>query len=216
MGKSIFLILLSFLLGGCVTTAGRVLFEVPDKPKLERKYLFYMHGIKLEGLGPDHKRAKAYHKILDELVNNGFHVFSEHREPVVIVSYAKVVAAQVNDLLRKGVPAKNITVSGFSKGSLIAQTVSTILQNPRINFVLLAGCTNLYKIDHSKMRGKILSIIDKDDLRFFSCSKKINARTAGIIFKEKSISSGRGHRVFRLSHKKYMTLWVDPLLAWVM
>jgi len=213
MGKSILLIGLSLLLGGCIT--GQILFSVPDKRIPEAHYLFYMHGIKLEELGPDHRRTKAYNKILDELVNNGFQVFSEHREPVVIESYAIKIAEQVKSLLSKGVPARDITVSGYSKGSLIAQTVSGILQIPRINYVLLAGCTDRYQVDHSKMKGKILSIYDKGDLRFFSCSSKINARKAGIIFREVSISSGRGHRVFRLSHKKYIEMWVEPLMAWV-
>ncbi len=212
MSKSIILIVLSLLLGGCL--AGQVLFSVPDKPKAKEKYLFYMHGIQLEDLGPDHKRAKDYEKILDELVNNGFQVLSEHRESVVIEFYAKEVAEQVRDLLGKGVPAENITISGYSKGSLITQAVSGILQNPEINYVLISGCSDLYQVNYSKMQGKILSIVDKGDDLFFSCSKKINANKAGVTFKEVSFVSGRGHRVFRLPKRKYFELWVDPLIAW--
>jgi len=212
--KIVLLIAASVLLSGCTT--GQVLFEVPDNPKANAKYLFYMHGIKLEDLGPDHKRAKNYDAILEILASHGFQVISEHREPVVIESYAGVIADQVKALLNRGVSAKNIIVSGYSKGSLITQAVSGILQNPEIHYVLISGCTDLYEIDHSKMQGRILSIYDKEDERFYACEKRIKRATdRGVIFKEIALNSGRGHRVFRLPKIQYTELWIDPLVEWV-
>lgn len=97
------------ILTGCVP-AGQIKSYVPDTPNLKGKYLFWMHGISLEDRGPDHKRVKNYEKIVETLASNGFNVITEHREPVVIESYAKVVAEQVRELLKKGV--LNVCLTG--------------------------------------------------------------------------------------------------------
>jgi len=213
MQKLVVLIVLTMLLTGCLT--GQILLSSPNEPETNAKYLFYMHGIQLEELGADHKQVQDYEKILHSLASHGTEVISERRKPVVIESYARMISDQVNDLLSKGVPANNITVSGYSKGALITQAVSGLLQNPNINFILIAGCTDLYQIDPSIIQGRILSIYDKEDDQFYSCSKRINARGEGVTFKEVSIISGRGHRVFRLPEQKYLDLWVDALFAWI-
>ncbi len=57
-------------------------------------------------------------------------------------AYARNVADQVNALISKGIPPKNITVVGTSKGGYLAQYVSTYLENPNVNFVFIAAFRN--------------------------------------------------------------------------
>ncbi|MFV2055788.1 MAG: hypothetical protein ACC707_04935 [Thiohalomonadales bacterium] len=208
------LILFILILAGCVGT-GQVRSYLPDKPNVKTKYLFWMHGIRLEDLGPDHKRVKNYEIIVDTLASNGFYVITEHREVVIIESYAKIIANQVRELLKKGVPPVNITVSGYSKGSLITAAVSSELANPRINYVLVSGCTDRYDLDYSNVKGRILSIYDKGDEGWFSCAKRINAKDADVEFSEIEILMGKGHKGFRLPKSKFMDQWQTPLFDWV-
>ena len=214
INKTIVLFLTGIMLTGCVTT-GQVKSYPPEKPDLKTRYLFWMHGLKVEDVGPDHIRAKNYEKIVEALASNGFYVITEHREPVVIEIYATVIAKQVRELLKKGVPPQNITVSGYSKGSLMAAAASSELANPKINFVLVSGCTDRHALDYSNVKGRILSIYDKGDQGWFSCAERINGDAPGVEFKEVSILTERGHKGFRIPKSKFMDKWQTPMFEWI-
>jgi len=202
------------MLTSCTST-GQVRSSLPDAPDLKTKYIFWLHGLSLEDKGPDHKRVQNYEKIVKTLASNGFYVITEHREPVVIEIYAAVVAEQVRELLSKGVPPRNITVAGYSKGSLITAATATKLVNPKINFVLVSGCTDRYDLDYSKIMGRILSIYDKGDEGWFSCAGRIPVGNDDVDFKEIELLMGKGHKGFRIPKSKFMQQWQTPLFDWI-
>lgn len=203
-----------FLLSACSTSSHR-LFVVPQKPAKDKQYLFYFHEAKLEDLAPDDKLVKNYEKMITLLTQQGFTVFSEHRDIVIIEAYARKISAQIERLLNRGVVPSNITVVGYSKGSLIAQSVASNLQNPDINYVFLAGCSNKFPLQKVSLKGHILSIIDSNDYSYFSCKKSISHNKTGLKFKEIKLSSGLGHSVFRVPREKYTKLWQTPMKEWL-
>ena len=183
------------------------------------KHLIYMQGCCVKKMnGPI---AKDYQTIAQKLRDAGFNVFFELRTADATDSdeqaqaYAAKVARYVKELLAKGVAPEDVTVSGFSLGSSTALVASGLIANPKINYVLLAGCpmsaSSLVTIDYSKVGGRILSIVDSKDDKFGSCVGQLpNAAT----FKEITLDSGEGHKVFRLSDESNLKLWKTPLEAW--
>lgn len=145
-------------------------------------------------------------------------VISEVRGDTDPNNYAEKIKKQVNILISKGVPAKNITVSGFSKGSVIALATAGTINNPNINYVLLAGCSEFlndkYSVDASKAVGRILSIYDSGDEKFESCDGTIKPSTK-VKFEETDLDSGKGHKIFRIPKEKFIEQWRDPLTDWV-
>ena len=134
------------------------------------KYIFYLHGSVDEEVGSTEK----YEAAVDAIGQSAAKVVSEVRDDTNPKDYAEKLKKQVNDLLAKGVPAKNITISGFSKGAIIALATAGEVQNSEVNYVLLAGCSdflnNKYGVDPNVAVGRILSIYDSDDHKFGSCS----------------------------------------------
>jgi hypothetical protein len=59
----------------------------------------------------------------------------------------------------------------------------------------------------------VLSIIDKGDDRFGSCGNKMTGAAA---FKEITISTGHGHKGFRVDESSARNAWKEPLKAWTM
>jgi alpha/beta superfamily hydrolase len=177
------------------------------------KYLFYMNGCCIEKVGTD-----GYETIAKKLEETGlkldFTIRKEDTDEAVMGSVDSVVE-KVNALLANGTPPEDITVSGFSLGSVIAMYASVRIANPKVNYVLLAGCpgpkARRHIHDYSKVQGRILSITDVGDSKFASCSDKI---TNASEFKEIKLESGKGHKVFRLPKDKFIELWKDPLVNW--
>ena len=120
-------------------------YEFPDSIEPAKQYLFYLHGKIIEdqgipALSPDFGEYE-YEAILERLNGYGFVVISEQRPKNTDgVNYARKVAEQITALLDAGVPAKNITVIGASKGAGITIFVSHFLENEEINFVIMAIC----------------------------------------------------------------------------
>lgn len=130
------------------------------------KHLIYMQGCCVKKMnGP---AARDYQTIAQKLKDAGFNVFFELRTADATDSdeqaqaYAAKVAQYVQELLAKGVAPEDITVSGFSLGSSTALVASGLIANPKINYVLLAGCpinpNSRVTIDYTKVSGRILSI----------------------------------------------------------
>jgi hypothetical protein len=142
--KSVFLMfVLGTLAGTCL--AGEILDAPPESVSQSNHYLFFMHGNIVEKKGLPAKSKEYgpydYDGMLKALSKQGLVVISEVRkQDTDIQAFATRIAEQVRILLEKGVPASNITVSGYSKGGRMTAVVSSLLANRDINYVILAGC----------------------------------------------------------------------------
>lgn len=183
------------------------------------KHLIYMQGCCVKQ--KNGAVAKDYETIVQQLRDAGFNVFFELRtsdetdSDAQAQAYATKISDHVNGLLAKGTPPEDITVSGYSLGSMTALVASGLISNPKINYVSLAGCAvkvNIpVSIDYSRVSGRILSIVDNKDDKFGSCAGKFPNAAA---FKEVTLDSGEGHKVFRLTDETHLKLWKDPLESW--
>ena len=183
------------------------------------KHLFYVHGCCVKD--QDDPKAKAYEVIIQDLKKSGFDVVFELRYSDVADSdaaahaYAAKVADQVHALIAKGTVPEDITVAGYSLGSMTTLVASGLIGNPKVNFVLIAGCPVNSKIkvtiDYSKVKGRILSIVDTKDENFGSCNGRL---PAGLIHKEVVVNSGEGHALFWHSVQQQIDLWKGPLVSW--
>ena len=141
------LILLGSFLTGCMQSKYKDLIHTstPTSINAESRYLFFLHGkiVEKKGIPATSRRYGDYDYLdmLDTFASNGFNVISETRSSGTDVhDYAFKITDQVVELIRSGVPASHITVSGFSKGGRMTMIVSSILNNKDINYVVLAGC----------------------------------------------------------------------------
>ncbi|MGB3076693.1 MAG: alpha/beta hydrolase [Chitinophagales bacterium] len=182
------------------------------------KYVFYLHGMIVENMGAKavspYFGAYQYDDILDAFRKAGFTVMSEVRKPNTDVKeYATTIAKQINDLLKKGVESKNITVIGASKGALIAMHVSAILKNKELNFVFLAACNdgNFQAFPEIQFYGNILSIYEKSDDIGESCASFREKSVSTISrYKEIEINTGLQHGFLF----KPVSEWTKPAMEW--
>ena len=188
--------------------------DIPSSPDVSEKYVFYLHGSAEESDGDNEK----YQTAVDAISSATDNIISEIRGETDPNTYAEKIKNQVNMLIAKGVPAKNISITGFSKGSIITLAAAGAINNPNINFVLLAGCSEelneKYNVDASKAAGRILSIYDSGDEKFESCEETIKPSTK-VKFEETDLDSGKGHKVFRIPKEKFIEQWRDPLVEWI-
>lgn len=197
-------------------SGGAALRDVPAKIDAAAKYLFYLHGRIIETGGvrptsPQHG-VYEYEQILQTLAARGFTVLSEPRPAdTVHIEYARKVVAQIERLLKAGVPARNVTVVGASKGGSIAVFVSTLLKNRDVNFVVLAGCGDggPYRENKVDLHGRVLSIYDAADIGV-SCAKFYQQSTGLKESGEIEVKLGVGHGLLYKPFKE----WVDPAVAW--
>ncbi len=194
------------------------LSDVPDKPKVGAKYIIYLHGVGVERLGIA-KAEEDYRGIVKALQGRGFTVISEVRSYETKPNeYGKKVAGQIKALITKGVPPENITVVGFSKGALITLVAAAAGDNPKVNYVVLAGCYKKGKEDHDayannvapRMKGHILSMYDAVDPNFGTCQDFFAAAGDKVTGKEIQFKTGQGHGLFR----KAIDQWMSPLSDW--
>lgn len=193
--------------------AGNVISDIPENPDTSTKYIFYVHGSVEEAEGSTEKYEAAVEAIAESTAT----VISEIRGETEPNVYAEKLKSQVNSLISKGVPAKNITVSGYSKGAIISLATAGAVQNADINYVLLAGCSeslnDKYSVDPKKSAGRILSIFDSGDDKYGSCSG-IVSKSDKVKFKEIKLNTGKGHKLFRIPKDKFIEKWRDPLVDW--
>jgi hypothetical protein len=198
--------------------AGSVQKDVPSVIDSNAKYLFYMHGFAIEQGGP-RARSYDYSGILKELAKRGFIVIGEERSRVRNDVYAEKVSGQVRKLLSAGVPAKNITVAGHSKGGMITMLVMAMLANPDVAYVNFAGCGRegsgfegyLRFAEHraSMARGQLLSAYDRSDQLAGSCKPALDKMSNAVVT-ERVLDIGSGHELFYSPKAE----WLDILQAW--
>jgi hypothetical protein len=232
--KQIFtVLLLALALSGCAAepSAGRralaqtVIATAPRSPTRSdstgKRYFFYLHGKIFEDQGipaisPEYGEYQ-YQAILNRLSGFGFEIISEKRPMNTdALEYAQKTAGQVTSLLQSGVPAKNITIVGASKGASIAMFVSCILENSEINYVILAGCNaemmELLKTNRMSLYGNVLSIYDSADTLAGSCQDifSISPEKGLTRHNEIVLTVGAGHGVLY----KPLDEWILPTVQW--
>jgi pimeloyl-ACP methyl ester carboxylesterase len=194
---------------------GVVFRDVPKKPDVTARYLFYLPGkiVEAGNTRPVSPRfgVYEYEQILGILKNRGFVVISEPRKrDSDVEQYAARVAKQVEGLIKAGVPARHITVAGASQGSWIAMLASTYLKNRDLNFVLIAACSAedsfLQLVD---LHGSVLSIYERSDVAG-SCDKFRDDATGLRNYEEMEIRTGFKHGFLY----RPLIEWIEPTVAW--
>ncbi|WP_452220962.1 alpha/beta hydrolase [Lacinutrix salivirga] len=184
----------------------------------EERYMFFLHNRflethQLEELHSEYGKTE-YLEILKVFKNEGFTVISEKREGNVNArDYAFGVVAKIDSLLNVGVSSNNITVVGTSKGGYIAQYVSTLANNPELNFVFIASfrASDMETIPEINYCGNILTIYEESDAFGVSAVKRKENSTCTIShFKELELNTGLGHGFL---FKPIMD-WIEPTIKW--
>lgn len=196
-------------------------YAFPESIDPAKQYMFYLHGKIIEDQGipaisPDYGEYE-YAAILQKLSAYGFVVISEQRsKDTDSMEYARKIAEQVRTLLSAGVPAKDITVVGASKGAGIAIFVSHFLENENINYVIMAIChpdeVKYLMQDQIVLHGNVLSIYDSVDEFAGSCQELFSySEGKGISrYDEVVLHIGTGHGILY----KPMNEWITPLVQW--
>jgi len=184
----------------------------------DERFIFFLHNRFLEEhdlneLHPEFGRTE-YNEIITEFQKSGLKVVSEIRDGNVKArEYAVGVVSQIDSLLMKGTSPEKITVVGTSKGGYIAQYVSTIANNPNLNFVFVASFRNsdVENIPEINYCGNILTIYDKSDSFGVSALGRKKTSTCKIEhFKEIELNTGMGHGFLFKPLKE----WIEPTIKW--
>jgi hypothetical protein len=196
-------------------------YSFPESVDSTKYYLFYLHGKIIEDQGipavsPDYGEYE-YKAILEKLGSYGFVVISEQRgKNTNSMEYAKKITEQITALLKAGVPARNITIVGASKGAGITIFVSHLLENEEINYVIMAICNPAtleeLKQNEISLHGNVLSIYDSTDELAGSCQDLFSFSEGKGIFKYNEIvlDVGTGHGILF----KPLDEWIIPVIQW--
>ena len=181
-------------------------------------YLFYLHGRIVEDQGPQGVSPQFgrydYPGIIDAFRQRGFTVMSEVRpKDTDPGAYADKVIGEVRGLLTRGIDPSRITIVGASKGAVITALISTRLRNPRIRYVMLAGCNaGLIRTHDPRLTGEVLSIFEQSDDIGGTCRPLAKRSPALRRFREVRLTTGLGHgMVYRP-----LDVWVRPAAAWAL
>ncbi|MGI9271559.1 MAG: alpha/beta hydrolase [Woeseiaceae bacterium] len=196
--------------------AGEIIDKAPSEPDPGAHYVFYLHGqiVQDSGPRPTHPRWGLYDYplILESLAQDNLVVVSERREKGTDpMMYSQFVAKQVKNLLSADVNPRNITVVGFSVGGFIAIQVSSQLPRAKINYVILAACSDwMYEARGVRLHGQVLSVFEESDAAY-SCMELAERSPGPTSFDEISIDTGKEHGAFYLPHD----VWIRPTLEWI-
>jgi len=124
-------------------------------------------------------------------------------------------------LIGKGVPPEHITVLGHSKGGLMTLIVASRVNEPNVNYVVMAGCGRMgtafrrpYQIfldrDARRLKGRILSMVDADDREAGSCQEAFG-RASDAQTRETVLHTGRGHGLFYSPQPA----WIEKVVEWI-
>ncbi len=215
--KHLIALIITLLLVTPASKADEAFLEsIPEVVDISKQYLFYLHGAIVErgDLSPTHPKFGLYDMpaIRQALVSEGTVLISDHRaQGTKPMAYAQDLAKDVETLIAAGVPAKNITISGFSKGGMISILTSSILKNSEVNFVFMASCNRWsFENDAIKVVGRILSLYETTDTIGLSCAPLIAKSPDVTAYKQIPLSTGKQHGAFYLPTDE----WVQPLKEW--
>jgi hypothetical protein len=214
--NSIFVAIAIFFSSTAVLAEG-IYEEFPSQINPGEKYVFYSHGLIVEGTNetPTHPEYGVYEfpsikKALFEI--GGFNLIAHHRpRSTDIDDYVAMFTSWVNSLIDAGVPASNITLIGFSRGSHLTALTADRLNTHNINTVLMAGCSNgdMVFSPPISLSGRLLSIYETTDT-LGSC-QQLGSRSQLASFDEISITTGRKHGAFYTPLEE----WINPIREWI-
>lgn len=194
--------------------AGRILTDVPAAPDPGARYVFYVHGRILELQG---RQAKSpdfgpyqYDAILQALAGEGFTVISEVRKGDAGAPFVERLAGQVRRLLAAGVPARQVTLVGASKGGYLTLAAAAELGEPDVSYVVLAGCGPASVALAPRLRGRILSIYDSKDRYSPSCGDTFAAAKSLGAHREIVLDLGLDHGLLFRPRPE----WLVPARDW--
>lgn len=213
------LLVAAMLLYSVTSWAGQVHYSsVPSSIDPQARYMFYMHGVAIE-FGGRKAASYDYRGILRAISQRGYEVIGEERSPVAAKEYAEKVAAQVQALLKAGVPAAHITVAGHSKGGFMAMLVMSLVRDPKINYVNFAGCglegsgfeggMKLAVAMAPEAQGRLLSAYDESDRISGTCKAALD-KMGQAMATERVLTFGGGHELFYRAESN----WLDILQNW--
>ena len=186
--------------------------------KSDARFIFFLHNRFLEEhelneLHPEFGRTE-YNEIIAEFEKSGLNVISEKRNGNVNArNYAIGIVNQIDSLIKTGIEPQRITVVGTSKGGYIAQYVSTLANNPNLNFVFIASFRNsdIQNIPEINYCGNILTIYEKSDpFGVSSLERKKTSNCEIKHFKEIELNTGMGHGFLFKPLKE----WIKPTIKW--
>ncbi len=196
--------------------AGELYTAFPETIDADATYVFYSHGFIVEGTNPTpvHPRFGTYDfpAIKAALAGGDFNLIAYHRpEGTNAGKFAGKLAGDVKRLIAGGVPAENITLMGFSRGSMITAMASSNLAMSKLNTVIMAICGDwIASRPNLKLAGRVLSVYETSD-RFGTC-KALAEQSGGITgFTEIAISTGKEHGAFFTPRAE----WLEPVMKWI-
>jgi hypothetical protein len=186
-------------------------YSMPAAIDRSASYLFFHHNyyVETKGVNGDCK----YYDILKSFTDKGYTVISEIRpKDISVIEYGKKAAADVHKLLNAGVPPEKITVAGHSKGGVIVLQVAAQLENPKINYAILAGFgIKGYEKgypDFRTLKGNLLSIYASSDKIAGSCGSAFTQTREGFSAREIVLDNPAGHQLFF----KPADIWIEPVI----
>jgi len=203
-----------FITSNCL--AGALYTSFPTKIKPDEKYVFYSHGLIVEGdnLMPVNERWGVYDFIAvrKALTDPHYNLISYHRPAKTVPDqFAEKLAADVRKLIKAGVRPENITLLGFSRGGEITLLATDKLRLDKINTILLAVCGGFVK-KHPEYQayGNVYSIYETSDFAG-SCQFLQDRNNKVHSFKETAISTGKEHGAFY----KPLPQWLTQVKSWL-
>lgn len=190
----------------------------PDEIHAHQKYVFYSHGLIVEGTNPrpEHPEYGVYEfpLIAEKIFEDGdFNLIAHHRPANTDASeYAENLAGWVDRLLEAGVNPGNITLIGFSRGAQITLMASAARRSTGINTVMMAVCFggDFPSDPPIQLGGHVLSIYETSDA-VKSCSEILQRSEEALSTYEVAISTGRRHGAFYTP----LSEWLEPLKIWL-
>lgn len=220
MLKSFFIACCLGLLSGSVL-AGEIHERAPRNGDPDLHYVFYMHGLAVEKGGRRAKGSRGriyeYDQIVAALATAGFEVISEARpKDTKPPRYVKKLQKQVRKLIKSGVPAEHITITGHSKGGFMTLMASSMMETVGINFVVLAGCGTQDKArisrtkQFTKLSGRVLSTYDVGDREAGSCQAVFDRAPGASETGEVAYDTGEGHALYYAPKD----VWIKDIVTW--
>jgi hypothetical protein len=121
------------------------------------------------------------------------------------------VVVGVRRLIAAGVPARNVTVVGASKGALIAKLASASLDSNEVGWVIMAGCSGSSAAEELPLHGQVLSIFEASDEMSGTCAPLFAKSPAIARHEEVKIETGLGHGFLY----RPLPEWLRPATSWI-
>lgn len=185
--------------------------EWPEAYAADKEYVVFLHGSNVYRTGTLGQQAQEQNRVIAEQIAalGSVVILDQRTYGVKVYDHSRLVSKRISLMLEAGVPAKNITVVGYSSGANGAYYVAATLLNPDMGYVYLTGC---HKRITGFPRGEILALYDeRDGQEFGSCAKQTERVKSGLVLTEKSYNSGQGHRYFSI----WDEAWGQDMLSWL-